>query len=557
MVNQATISANPGSNTTPLLTQKVELIVKTPLSTEAENLNLVYAWNQSAGQMPEDEKFVVADLNGTTRTKTANVVSCDTEAGDYYLWAKLKVGTSEIIECFAPYAIKDHTTLVVCNKETAETSSFLGNSDIKRNEIEKVTIATSIGTHTTSESNCWDVSQSQDGKYLAWYEDTDEDGFYEVTIAGAGGVVANSDSSYLFSYIGYNGDDTQVIYGIENLDMGIANKCNAMFENCKNMKSINLKSFDTSNVTSMSYMFSKCDSLESLDLSTFNTKNVTTLEGTFQFCKSLKTVDLKGWDTSNVTLMGLGWYPISFGGMFDGCSSLTSLDISHFNTSKVKVMNRMFAGCNSLMSLDVSNFNTSQVASMGQMFAGCSQLTTLDVSGFDTRNTTNMANMFNGCSKLATLDVSKFNTAKARLEGMFSGCSNLTNIDVSNFDLSGVESLNGLSNMFNGCNKLTTLDVSNFNTAKVSNMGGMFNGCSSLTSLDVSNWDVTNLTSVSWMFASCTKLETLDTSNWKANWGTGNTWDVFSGCSSLKKLDLSGITTSYSAWIRGFFNRLQ
>lgn len=330
MVNQATISANPGSNTTPLLTQKVELIVKTPLSTEAENLNLVYAWNQSASQMPEDEKFVVADLNGTTRTKTANVVSCDTEAGDYYLWAKLKVGTSEIIECFAPYAIKDHTTLVVCNKETAETSSFLGNSDIKRNEIEKVTIATSLGTHTTSESNCWDVSQSQDGKYLAWYEDTDEDGFYEVTIAGAGGVVANSDSSYLFSYIGYNGDDTQVIYGIENLDMGIANKCSSMFNNCKNMKSINLNNFDTSNViamnsmfsscsslesldlskfdtsnvTNMSYMFSKCDSLESLDLSMFNTKNVTTLQGTFQYCTNLKKLNVSNWNTDNVTQMG-------------------------------------------------------------------------------------------------------------------------------------------------------------------------------------------------------------------------------------------------------------
>lgn len=304
LVNQATISANPGSNTTPLLTQKVELIVKTPLSTEVENLNLVYAWNQSDTQMPADEKFVTADLNGTTRTKTANVVSCDTEGGNYYLWAKLKVGTSEIIECFAPYAIKDHTAIVVCNTETAETSSFLGNSDIKRNEIEKVTIATTLGSHTTSDTNCWDVSQSQDGRYLAWYEDTDEDGFYEVTIAGEGGVVANSDSSYLFSYIGYNGDDTQVIYGIENLDMGIANKCNAMFENCKNMKSINLKSFDTSNVTNMSYMFSKCASLESLNLSMFNTKNVTTLLGMFQYCTNLKNLNVSNWNTANVTQMG-------------------------------------------------------------------------------------------------------------------------------------------------------------------------------------------------------------------------------------------------------------
>ena len=47
-----------------------------------------------------------------------------------------------------------------------------------------------------------------------------------------------------------------------------------MFETCVALTSLNLKSFNTKNVTDMSGMFSGCAALTSLDLKNFNTQNV-------------------------------------------------------------------------------------------------------------------------------------------------------------------------------------------------------------------------------------------------------------------------------------------
>ena len=52
---------------------------------------------------------------------------------------------------------------------------------------------------------------------------------------------------------------------------------NSMFSNCKNLASLNLSHFDTSNVENMGHMFYACSSLTSLNLSNFKTQNVTNM----------------------------------------------------------------------------------------------------------------------------------------------------------------------------------------------------------------------------------------------------------------------------------------
>ena len=47
-----------------------------------------------------------------------------------------------------------------------------------------------------------------------------------------------------------------------------------MFSYCKNLSELNLSSFNTNNVTNMSYMFYYCENLSELNLSSFNTNNV-------------------------------------------------------------------------------------------------------------------------------------------------------------------------------------------------------------------------------------------------------------------------------------------
>lgn len=65
-----------------------------------------------------------------------------------------------------------------------------------------------------------------------------------------------------------------------------------MFYNCNNLITLNLSSFDTSNVTNMSKMWYNCKSLTTLDLSSFNTAKVTNMDCTFYACHGMTTLTL-------------------------------------------------------------------------------------------------------------------------------------------------------------------------------------------------------------------------------------------------------------------------
>ena len=136
--------------------------------------------------------------------------------------------------------------------------------------------------------------------------------------------------------------------------------------------------------------------------------------GSLDGCHDLTSLDVSSFDTSNVTDMN---------NMFFLCSALTSLDVSHFDTSKVKDMSGMFRSCSSLTSLDVSNFDTTDVTTMESMFCFCTALTSLDLSSFDTSNVANMDYMFADCTALKTLDVSNFDlTNVTKMENMYKNC---------------------------------------------------------------------------------------------------------------------------------------
>ena len=154
-----------------------------------------------------------------------------------------------------------------------------------------------------------------------------------------------------------------------------------MFNNSRAI-SIDLSSFDTSNVTNMNTMFMHSQAT-SLDLSGFDTSNVTDMSWMF-YSSQATSLDLSSFDTSNVTDMSL---------MFDW-SQATSIDLSSFDTGNVTNMGGMFSSSRTT-SLDLSSFDTSNVTDMSGMFSS-SQATSLDLSGFDTSNVTDMSGMFSG-----------------------------------------------------------------------------------------------------------------------------------------------------------------
>ena len=532
----AEITADPASDPTPKLAHTITLTVKTGIAMNEENLRLKYAWSKSATQEPEE--FTTVELTGTGRTKKASVTTVDTEEGDYYLWAKAFLGENMETEVkpekpFGPYRIKDHSTLRYCGNEYNSTSKFLNSDTVIRGKVKNVTLVDSLRGHSLDEANCWDVSQEQKGKILAWYE-VDENGYYSVTIGQDGGVTANVNSGSLFSYIGYsvaNGTEVK-IEGLENLDTSNVTNMSSMFMGCEKITVLDLSKFDTSNVISMFQMLSGCEKLKDLVVKGMDTGNVTNMMSMFMHCEELTALDLGDLDTHNVNNMSQ---------MFSSCSGLTSLNVSNFDISNVTDMYNMFNGCSGLTSLDLSAFKINKVTSMSSMFYNCWNLASLDLGDFNTSKVTSMSNMFYGCRGLASIDVSKFDTSKVtNMSFMFYGCSGLTNLDLSKLNTSNVTNM---GSMFNSCSGLTSLDVSNFDTSKVTSMGNMFDDCIGLTSLDVSKFDTSNVTRMDWMFYNCGGLASLDVSKFDTSKVTSMSY-MFSTCKGLTDLDVSSFKTN-------------
>ena len=243
-----------------------------------------------------------------------------------------------------------------------------------------------------------------------------------------------------------------------------------MFRDLSSLISLNLSSFDTSQVTNMNLMFYAMSSLTTLNLSNFDTSKVTDMGGIFEGMSSLITLNLSNFDTSKVTDMG---------GMFEGMSSLTTLNLSNFDTSKVTDMRYMFFGMSSLTTLNLSNFDTSKVTNMVGMFSYMRSLTSLDLSNFNTSKVTYMQEMFSYMSNLATLDLSSFDTPQVTdMQRMFFGMSNLTSLDLSNFNTSKVDDMLRIFSLDDEdklSDKLETIYVNNdFNTAKLISPSNMF-----------------------------------------------------------------------------------
>ena len=373
------------------------------------------------------------------------------------------------------------TTLKETNTETEATSAFLGNDTIERQNIENVTFVDNIPSSVYDvsakefkDATAWDVSAAQDKSIIAWYTKNANESI-KVYIGSEDEIFGNTDSSYLFSYIGYSSKctATETITNINLLNVGNVDNMARMFRNTGYNAMTNLDlgdNFDTSNVTNMSYMFAGTGSKKMTTFNlgnAFNTSEVTDMSYMFNetgktAMQALNLVD--GFDTIKVTNMSH---------MFDstGYTAMKTLNLgSAFNTSIVENMSGMFqnTGFTAMTSLDLgSKFKTSKVKDMSYMFAntGHNAMTSLKLgSEFDTTLVTNMREMFNGCgqAELTSLDLgTKFNTKNVTdMNAMFANCGT----------------------------KITKLDLGDvFYTTKVKDMYHMFYNCGSslMTELDL------------------------------------------------------------------------
>ena len=263
-------------------------------------------------------------------------------------------------------------------EEDDDNPTVLG-SRYRRRSIRSITF---LGSLEGKPAKAWDVSEAGNGSVWAWTTLSD-DGLYDLTIAGNGGVRLPEDARDLF-------------------------------EDYRQAKSISFgQCTDTSQITDMRYMFCDCHALTALDLSSFDTSRVTDMGWMFLDCRGLTTLDLSSFDTSQVFDMSE---------MFGGCAALTTLDLSSFDTSQVIYMQEMFGGCAALTTLDLSSFDTSQLTDMQEMFDRCAALTTLDLSSFDTSRVTYMNRLFSDCPALKTVYVSSKFVIPEDATDMFFNC---------------------------------------------------------------------------------------------------------------------------------------
>ncbi|MBP5477028.1 MAG: BspA family leucine-rich repeat surface protein [Paludibacteraceae bacterium] len=77
-----------------------------------------------------------------------------------------------------------------------------------------------------------------------------------------------------------------------------------MFSNCHKLKSVDIRTFDMRNVVYMWEMFYYCNAIENIYLPTkYRIENVTGIDGAFGMCTCLTELDLRAFDTKDVTSM--------------------------------------------------------------------------------------------------------------------------------------------------------------------------------------------------------------------------------------------------------------
>ncbi len=367
----------------------------------------------------------------------------------------------------------------------------------------------------------------------------------------------------VYAYYVPNGTNYDV-YFLANDAIYTPKNSNTLFMDMTALKTVDTANMDVSRTETMVEMFRNCTALTEMDVSQWDTGNSTTMRSMFRNCKVLSEIDLADWDTSKVTDMAA---------MFRECKAIKEIDSSKWDVSNVTTFTQTFALCDNLQIVHTTNWDMSNATTTSWMFAKDTKLHTLDVSKWDTSSITDMEYMFNNCKQLAVLEVGGWDTANVKsMDHLFASSSQnagdmkFIKLDVSEWDTSNVTEM---QSMFYGCGQLTELDLSGWDVADVTIMTHMFADCYKLKDLNLHGWDTSSLVVMDAIFNDCRALETLDVSTFRThnvqefcqvfdacynlntiigleNWDTSNGCtfeEMFSGCRSLKELNLSSFDT--------------
>lgn len=325
----------------------------------------------------------------------------------------------------------------------------------------------------------------------------------------------------------------------------------------------------TSKHQNLNYMFRSCESLMSVSVEGWDTSGATKMQEMFAGCSSLN--DIAG--ISDITTDGV----TDMKGMFQNCLSLDDLGfLEHWNLEKVQTMAQIFYGCNKITDISINNLNTDSLTNLSNAFSSCLSAQSINLAGWNVENVTNMQYLFQNDTALERIDVSDWNlNPNVDGKGMFLYSTRVNyircNTAFRDWCWANASTINLPSAMQQGGSG--TWDLTDAKKEYLPNVVyGKFtddstsadwwyhaNG-SSATQTPIENvdpvtkeftLDLSDATTMSYLFngnAAIEKVKLRITSQIRAK------TVVFSGCSALKELDMSGSDFTGSTSVTTFFN---
>ena len=361
---------------------------------------------------------------------------------------------------------------------------------------------------------------------------------------------------------------------LENLNTESVTSMNSMLYNSK-LTLLDIRTFDTHNVTDMREMFYLCDKLQTIIVGDgWSTEHVRYSGDMFKYCNKLigengtlydgnsigklyARVDRDGapgylshyetindsrprviWCKDNKTLYFDCTTPLAVGDTYND-QTITALwtgcHINNTPTDAAPAWNDEVNGtCNKVVFAEALKSNNVKPATMYRWFASFKKLKTIEGwENLDASEATSMNRMFYHCTGLESLDLSGCDAGNVTtMESMFEGCTNLAVLDLGNWN---TVKLKNMSSMFSDCSALTTVNFDGFNTANVTSIFSMFQFCTSLESIDLSGWNTGNMNSIHYLFYNCSNLKSVNLSNWDTG-KVGHSRFMFAGCTNLTTL---------------------
>lgn len=300
---------------------------------------------------------------------------------------------------------------------------------------------------------------------------------------------------------------------------------NFVFNNCRNIKFINVPVIKSGVSVTFDASFSGCSSLVGVNLDPTTTGTLG-FNGTFSNSPSIKSITIP--PNAIVT---------NYASAFQGCSNLANLSLPTDGTSIVSGgFVNTFQACASLTEINLPSAPSAS-QSFQSTFAGCNNLSKVVIpSGY---NITTLQNTFQNCNSLNTVEFNGTLNNCATMLQTFQNCFSLTNVTLPT-ELNAVSSI---SSAFQACYALNSV-VFPATMSALTNMQTAFNNCYSLQSLTLPTTVGTQAgSSFASTFQNCYSIEEIVL---PASVGTSivgfNT--TFQNCYALKTLTLPTTQTT-------------